>query len=70
MESLVPVVQDLGKRHVHYGVEDSHYDTVAVALLYTLETGLGDSWNGEVKDAWATVYTVLADTMKNAAKAA
>ncbi len=64
---LVPVVQDLGKRHVGYGVEDSHYDTVAGALLYTLETGLGDAWNDEVKDAWVQVYTVLATTMKEAA---
>ncbi|MDN3669144.1 globin family protein [Echinicola jeungdonensis] len=70
MKSLVPVVQDLGKRHVDYGVTDEHYDTVAEALLYTLETGLGKDWNGEVKEAWASVYTVLAKTMKDAAKAA
>lgn len=68
--ALVPVVQDLGKRHVKYGVKDEHYDTVAAALLYTLETGLGDSWNDEVKEAWVAVYTVLATTMKDAAKAA
>ena len=66
--SLVPVVQDLGKRHVGYGVTDAHYDTVAEALLYTLETGLGDSWNDEVKDAWVAIYTVLATTMKDASK--
>lgn len=65
--ALVPVVQDLGKRHVGYNVEDSHYDTVAAALLYTLETGLGDNWNEEVKEAWTTVYVVLATTMKDAA---
>ncbi|KXX68742.1 globin family protein [Flammeovirga sp. SJP92] len=65
--ALVPVVQDLGKRHVGYNVEDSHYDTVAAALLYTLETGLGDNWNDEVKEAWTTVYVVLATTMKEAA---
>ncbi len=68
--SLVPVVQDLGKRHVGYGVTDAHYDTVASALLYTLEKGLGDKWNNEVKGAWVKVYTVLATTMKDAAKAA
>ncbi|NME70859.1 globin family protein [Flammeovirga aprica] len=67
LEALVPVVQDLGKRHVGYNVEDSHYDTVAAALLYTLETGLGDNWNEEVKEAWTTVYVVLATTMKDAA---
>ena len=65
--NLVPVVQDLGKRHVGYGVEDEHYDTVAAALLYTLETGLGEAWTDEVKEAWVAVYTVLATTMKDAA---
>lgn len=64
---LVPVVQDLGKRHVGYGVTDAHYDTVGAALLYTLETGLGEAWNDDVKGAWVAVYTVLADTMKAAA---
>src|SRR6266542_3478866 len=28
LEQLVPVVQDLGRRHAHYGVAESHYDTV------------------------------------------
>ena len=65
--ALVPVVQDLGKRHVGYGVTDQMYDTVAAALLGTLETGLGEAWNDEVKDAWVAVYTVLATTMKDAA---
>ena len=67
LETLVPAVQDLGRRHLTYGVEDAHYDTVAAALLYTLETGLGKAWNPKVQDAWTTVYVVLADTMKGAA---
>src|SRR5262245_8292930 len=25
-DSLLPVLQDLGRRHVHYGVRDDHYD--------------------------------------------
>lgn len=64
---LVPVVQDLGRRHVGYGVKDQHYDTVGTALLWTLEKGLGDAFTAEVKEAWTTVYTLLATTMKNAA---
>jgi len=64
---LVPVVEDLGRRHVGYGVQDSHYDTVGAALLWTLEKGLGAAFTEEVKEAWATVYTVLATTMKKAA---
>jgi len=68
LDQLVPVVEDLGRRHAGYGVEDRHYDTVGAALLWTLEMGLGAAFTADVKDAWATVYEVLATTMKNAAR--
>ena len=67
LDTLVPVVQGLGERHVGYGVEAHHYDTVAAALLWTLEQGLGEGFTDEVKLAWINVYTLLADTMKRAA---
>lgn len=69
LDEIVPAVQALGKRHVGYGVKDSHYDTVAGALLDTLSAGLGPAFTPDVKEAWTTVYTVLASTMKDAAKA-
>jgi hemoglobin-like flavoprotein len=67
LEAIVPAVQQLGVRHVGYGVKDKDYDTVGAALLWTLEQGLGDAFTSDVKDAWATVYGVLAGTMKSAA---
>jgi hemoglobin-like flavoprotein len=67
LNDLVPAVQDLGRRHVKYGVKDQHYDTVAGALLWTLEKGLGDGFTPDVKSAWVSVYGVLATTMKDAA---
>ncbi len=70
LEEIVPAVQELGKRHVGYGVKDEDYDTVGGALLWTLEQGLGEGFTPEVKDAWATVYGVLATTMKDAAATA
>ena len=68
LEQLVPVVQDLGRRHAGYGVRDSHYETVGAALLWTLEAGLGKAFTPEVKDAWAAVYGLLSTTMKDAAR--
>jgi len=68
IEKLVPAVEDLGRRHKDYGVEEPHYDTVAEALLWTLEQGLGDAFTDEVKEAWTAVYGVLAEVMKSAAK--
>lgn len=68
LESIVGAVQDMGKRHAGYGVKDEHYDTVAAALLWTLEKGLEDAFTEEVKAAWVETYTLLATTMKDAAK--
>lgn len=67
LDRLVPIVQDLGKRHKNYGVLPKHYDTVAAALLDTLEKGLGDDFTPETKQAWVAVYTVLSTTMVAAA---
>ena len=70
LDQLVPVVEQLGRRHAGYGVTDAHYDTVGSALLWTLDMGLGRAFTAEVKDAWATVYGLLATTMKEAAREA
>lgn len=67
LESIVPAVQDLGRKHVGYGVEDSHYDTVGEALIWTLGQGLGDAFTDDVEEAWVTAYGILASTMKDAA---
>ena len=68
LPELVPIVQDLGRRHAGYGVKDEHYDSVGQALLWTLDKGLGPDFTADVKDAWTAVYAILADTMKNAAR--
>jgi len=69
LDRVIPGVRALGERHVAYGVEEHHYDTVGEALLWTLERGLGDAFTDDVRDAWATAYTLLAMTMKSAAAA-
>ena len=67
LETLMPAVQALGRRHAGYGVKAQHYASVGSALLWTLEKGLGEAFTPEVKDAWATTYIVLSTTMMNAA---
>lgn len=69
LEAILPAVQDLGRRHVGYGVEARHYDTVGAALLWTLEQGLGEAFTPEAREAWAEAYGVLATVMKEAAEA-
>jgi hemoglobin-like flavoprotein len=68
IETLVPAVQALGRRHAGYGVEDRHYDTVEAALIWTLGEGLGDAFSAETEQAWRTAYGVLASTMKEASR--
>ena len=67
LDELIPVVRTLGRRHVFYGVTHEHYSSVGRALIWTLEQGLGADFTPEVKEAWTTVYGVLADTMKDGA---
>ena len=66
-EQVAPAVEDLGARHVGYGVRDEHYDTVGAALLWTLERALGDGFSSEVREAWAAAYSAVADTMRRGA---
>jgi hemoglobin-like flavoprotein len=70
LDQIVPAVQQLGIRHAGYGVKEEHYSTVAAALLWTLEQGLGADFTPDVKDAWTAAYTVLATTMQQAAATA
>jgi nitric oxide dioxygenase len=67
LDAIEPAVRALGRRHAGYGVTDAHYGTVAVALLWTLEQGLGEAFTAEVRDAWAAVYQSLATVMQRAA---
>jgi hemoglobin-like flavoprotein len=67
LDAIVPAVQDLGRRHVQYGVRPQHYNTVAEAILWMLAQTLGATFTAEIKQSWTEVYTVLADTMIAAA---
>lgn len=69
LDELVPVAQDLARKHVDYGVKPAHYDTVGAALLWTLEQGLGSKFSDDVKSAWTAAYGILSQVMKDAAYA-
>jgi hemoglobin-like flavoprotein len=69
LDTIVPAVQALGRRHAGYGVPRASYDTVATALLWTLGQGLGEGFTPAVEAAWTEAYTILATVMKDAAAA-
>jgi len=66
LDELTPALEALGRRHVGYGVQDAHYDTVGRALLWTLEQGLGPAFTPEVRDAWVETYQLVASVMQRA----
>jgi nitric oxide dioxygenase len=68
LDTIVPAIERLGRRHAGYGVRDAHYPTVGSALLWTLEQGLGDRFQPQTREAWTVAFTLLADTMKAAAR--
>jgi len=70
VDTILPAVQSLGKRHVAYGVTAQHYEPVGSALLWTLEQGLGPDFTPPLKAAWTEAYTTLAGAMVAAADGA
>ena len=67
---LMPIVEELGRRHAGYGVKDEHYDSVGAALIWTLQKALGSAWNSETAAAWTEVYGMLSGVMRRAQKEA
>ncbi|MCL9782052.1 globin domain-containing protein [Vibrio sp. S4M6] len=67
LESLIPVLEQLAKRHVAYGVTVDDYTPVGNALLYTLKTGLGNDFDDKTRQAWVKIYRTIAEVMRSAA---
>lgn len=68
LDSIIPAVRALGRRHAGYGVEPRHYAIAGAALVWTLEQALDKAFTKEVEDAWRAAYGVLADTMQGSAQ--
>jgi nitric oxide dioxygenase len=64
VDSLLPALAALAKRHTHYGVVDRHFDSVGDALLWALDDVLGDAFTTELRDAWVQAYTVVSSVMR------
>lgn len=66
-DDLLPTLENLGRRHVAFGVEDKDYTTARIALIWALEHGLGEEFTFEVKEAWQAIYDNMAKPMTQAA---
>lgn len=64
---LAPMVGDLARRHVGYGVRARHYETMQAAMLWMLRQSLGPRFTPEVEAAWTRAFAALTRTMLEAA---
>ena len=62
-DKLIPILEDMGRKHKGYGVVEDHYVPVADALVWTLEEGLGAAFTEELRHAWTALYSAVASIM-------
>jgi hemoglobin-like flavoprotein len=59
-DSIVPLLRDLGRRHIDYGVTRDQFDLVKSALLWMIQGCLGQDFTPEVQEAWIAAYDLIA----------
>jgi hemoglobin-like flavoprotein len=70
LAAVVPALEDLGRRHVGYGVTDAQYAAVGRALIHAIAEFHGPSFTPAMHDAWAAAYAAVASTMQAGAATA
>lgn len=61
LEAILPVVKQIAQKHRSLGIMPEHYPIVGKHLLLAIKDVLGDAATGEIIDAWAQAYNVIAD---------
>ncbi|XP_011445784.1 neuroglobin isoform X2 [Magallana gigas] len=59
LDSLSPILKDLGVKHQGYGAKKEYLEPVGNALLCTIEKHLEDDFTQEVHSAWRTFFAVM-----------
>ena len=68
MDELLPLLHDLGRRHVKYGTKNEHYAFIGESLIWTLDKILKEEFTPELRQAWLDVYSLMAAAMTEAAR--
>ena len=66
LDTLLPAVAALGRRHTRYGVRHHHFDSVGAALLQAFVDTLGPRFTPAVRAAWMQAYSLVATEMQKA----
>jgi hemoglobin-like flavoprotein len=67
LDPIVPILHDLGARHVAYGAQPEHYPVVGAVLIASMAEVAGDAWRPEYERAWAAAFDVVAGAMLDGA---
>jgi hypothetical protein len=68
LDTVEHLCQELGVRHVGFGVSSCHYNAFGIALIYAIETVSGDSWNPKIQEGWTTIYEFISSAMMDGAE--
>jgi hemoglobin-like flavoprotein len=63
-DHFVSYIHALARAHYNYGVTPAYYETAVRVLLDTLQTGLGNAFTDELRDAWTAACIYIFAEMK------
>jgi len=66
LDTLLPAVAALGRRHTRYGVMHRHFESVGAALLEAFVDTLGPRFTPAIRAAWTNAYSLIAAEMQKA----
>jgi len=59
-KTFITTIEELGARHVAYGVRDEYYSVVGEAFIWALSEGLGPAYTLDIQAAWTALYDLMA----------
>jgi hemoglobin-like flavoprotein len=69
-ETLVPVLEGLGRRHLSYGTKPEHYQIVVRAMMQMLAEVLGRRFTPDTAAAWQEALHFVSQAMQRGAATA
>ncbi len=63
IEDTIPIVKNLGVKHLDYGTKPYHYELVLEAMLYTFEKHLEEKFTSDMRMCWIKLYNFLSELM-------
>ncbi|MBC7810754.1 MAG: hemin receptor [Burkholderiales bacterium] len=66
LDTVSPMLHDLGKRHMSYGVTRDQYELVKSALLWMIEQCLKKDFTPDTRAAWIAAYDLITGIVTSA----